>query len=128
MKDKNRNRKSPFSPPISYLPSSIFHLPTPLPLMKNKHTILQIIRGIEPEIRDFGVANLWMFGSAARDETIIHDVDFLVEFVDRPSFMAFMNLKFFLEEKIGMPVDLFTKQSCPDRFMRRIKSDLLHVA
>ena len=96
--------------------------------MKDKHAILQIIQSLESQLRALGVAHLWMFGSAALDESVIHDVDFLVEFVDRPSFLAFMNLKFFLEEKIGMPVDLFTKQSCPERFMRRIQSDLLHVA
>jgi predicted nucleotidyltransferase len=112
----------------TFRPSDLQTFLTPLPLMKDKHAILQIIQSLESQLRALGVAHLWMFGSAARDESVIHDVDFLVEFVDRPSFLAFMNLKFLLEEKIGMPVDLFTKQSCPERFMRRIKSDLLHVA
>ena len=75
-----------------------------------------------------GVTGLWMFGSAARGEPTLNDVDLLVDFDSRPTLTGFMNLKFFLEEKLGMPVDLHTRQSCPDRFMRRIQSDLLHVA
>ncbi len=75
-----------------------------------------------------GVMNLWLFGSSARGEPGAKDADFLVEFADRPTFTGFMNLKFFLEEKLQMPVDLHTRSSCPERFMRRIQPDLLHVA
>ena len=96
--------------------------------MKDKHTIIKTIQKMEPELRGLGVASLWMFGSAARGDSTINDVDLLVEFTDRPSFLAFMNLKFQLEKQLGMPVDLFTKQSCPERFMSRIQNDLLHVA
>lgn len=96
--------------------------------MKDTPSILAIIKEFNGELRSLGVAGLWMFGSAARGEAIVNDVDFLVEFDSRPTLTGFMNLKFFLEEKLGMPVDLHTKQSCPDRFMRHIQSDLLHVA
>jgi uncharacterized protein len=96
--------------------------------MNNQPSIIQIIRQIDRDLRSMGVAALWMFGSAARGESVVNDVDFLVEFDSRPTLTGFMNLKFFLEEKLGMPVDLHTKGSCPERFMRRIQSDLVHVA
>jgi uncharacterized protein len=96
--------------------------------MKDKQAIIGIINEMDGALRSMGVAGLWMFGSAARGESTVNDVDFLVDFDSRPTLTGFMNLKFFLEEKLGMPVDLHTRQSCPDRFMRRIQSDLLHVA
>jgi uncharacterized protein len=96
--------------------------------MKDRQSIIQIIREINHDLRSMGVVDLWMFGSAARGESTVNDADFLVEFSSRPTLTGFMNLKFLLEEKLGMPVDLHTKDSCPERFMRRIESDLLHVA
>lgn len=96
--------------------------------MNQRESIIHRIRSLEGEIQSMDVASLWMFGSAARGAEIINDLDLLVEFNGRPTLTGFMNLKFLLEEKLGMTVDLHTKASCPERFMRRIKSDLLHVA
>lgn len=96
--------------------------------MKDRQAIIRILRSSEEDLRSMGVSGLWMFGSAARGECRVNDVDFLVDFDSRPTLIGFMDLKFFLEEKLGMPVDLHTRQSCPDRFMRRIQADLLHVA
>jgi len=96
--------------------------------MNDLQSIIQAIHQMDHELRSMGVAGLWMFGSAARGEPTANDLDFLVEFKSRPTLTGFMDLKFFLEEKFGMPVDLHTKNSCSERFMRRIKSDLLHVA
>jgi predicted nucleotidyltransferase len=49
---------------------------------------------------------LGLFGSAARgDATPPHDLDFLVEF-ETKTFDAYMDLKAFLEELFGRPVDL----------------------
>lgn len=39
-----------------------------------------------------------------------------------------MNLKFFLEDVSGMPVDLHSRKTCPERFYERIRTDLKHVA
>jgi predicted nucleotidyltransferase len=75
-----------------------------------------------------GVANLWLFGSAARKEAEVHDLDFMVEFSKPPGLLDYMNLKFSLEEMFGFPVDLHTRKSCPERFYKRIQADLKHVA
>lgn len=96
--------------------------------MKTRDSIIGKIHESEQELRAMGVLNLWLFGSSARNEPGAKDADFLVEFADRPTFTGFMNLKFFLEEKLQMPVDIHTRSSCPERFMRRIQPDLLHVA
>jgi predicted nucleotidyltransferase len=86
------------------------------------------IQGLRPALHSMGVAQLWLFGSAARGEADAQDVDVLVEFVSRPTLVGFMDLKFFLEERLGKPVDLHTKSSCPERFLRRIETEMLHVA
>jgi predicted nucleotidyltransferase len=83
---------------------------------------------MEGELRAAGVAKLWLFGSVARGEPDAKDLDFLVDFTSPPTLISFMNLKFLLEERLQMPVDLLTRSSCPDRFMRRIQSEMLHVA
>lgn len=96
--------------------------------MNTTETIVRSIRSLESDLRAAGVTNLWLFGSAARGDADPKDLDFLVEFAAPPTLTGFMNLKFFLEEQLHMPVDLHTRSSCPDRFMRHIQPDLLHVA
>ena len=77
---------------------------------------------------DYDVANLWLFGSAARQDSEAHDLDFLVEFSRPPGLLDYMDLKFFLVDTFGFPVDLHTRRSCPQRFYERIRDDLKHVA
>ena len=96
--------------------------------MKNTDSMISAIRALDKELETFGVAGLWLFGSAARGEANASDLDFLVEFTSPPTLTGFMGLKFLLEERLGMPVDLHSRSSCPERFMRRIQPDLLHVA
>jgi predicted nucleotidyltransferase len=96
--------------------------------MKKPPPIARQIQGLRDNLHSMGVAQLWLFGSAARGEEESQDVDLLVEFVSPPTLLGFMGLKFFLEEKLGKPVDLHTKSSCPERFLRRIQTETLHVA
>lgn len=96
--------------------------------MNTCESIIRVIRESERNLRAMGVVNLWLYGSTARGEADANDADFLVEFSSRPTLTGFMDLKFFLEDKLKLPVDLQTRDSCPDRFMRRIQPDLLHVA
>lgn len=80
------------------------------------------------QLRVLHVANLWLFGSAARQASEVHDLDFMVEFSQPPGLLNYMNLKFLLEELFGLPVDLHTRRSCPKRFYDRIREDLKQVA
>ena len=96
--------------------------------MTSLQSIIHSMQLLESDLRDAGVAELWLFGSAARGEADANDLDFLVEFSSPPTLTGFMGLKFLLEERLQMPVDLHTRSSCPERFMRRIQPDLLHVA
>ncbi|MCH7226433.1 nucleotidyltransferase family protein [Haloferula sp. A504] len=96
--------------------------------MKTRDSLISSIRSLSQELEPFGVSGLWLFGSVARGEDNSRDLDFLVEFSSPPTLNRFMGLKFFLEDRLRMPVDLHTRSSCPERFMRRILPELLHVA
>jgi len=91
--------------------------------------VASALRKLWPVIQKHGVTSLWIFGSHARgDSRPDSDLDLLVDFESPPGFDNFMGLKIDLEDLLGTKVDLHTRSSCPDRFMRRIQPDLLHVA
>jgi len=76
----------------------------------------------------FGVKSLGLFGSIARgDASPGSDVDILVEF-DAPSFDHYMDLKFYLEERLGRPVDLVLKGSLKPALRDRVLREVRDVA
>ena len=79
--------------------------------------------------RRFAVKSLAIFGSAARDTlAAASDVDLLVEFDAAPGFDRYMDLKFFLEELIGLPVDLVTRRGLRAELRARVEQEAIHVA
>ncbi len=76
-----------------------------------------------------GVASLALFGSLARDEARAgSDADVLVTFSVPVTFDLFMDLKFFLEDLLGMPVDLGTAQSLRPRIRPAVEAEAIYVA
>ena len=79
--------------------------------------------------RRFSVRRLALFGSAARDQTGEgSDIDVLVVFEGKPTFDAFMDLKFYLEDLLGRPVDLVTNQALRPQVRSAIEGELIDVA
>jgi predicted nucleotidyltransferase len=79
--------------------------------------------------RRFGVRDLTLFGSVARDEaTPASDVDVLVTFDGPASFDRFMDLKFFLEELLSARVDLVTRAALHPRIRPVIDREAIRVA
>lgn len=90
--------------------------------------ILQRLEGHSDELVEMNVKSLAIFGSAARDEARPDsDVDVLVEFAGPATFNGYMDLKFFLEELLGRPVDLVTRKSIRPRLKERIESEAQYV-
>jgi hypothetical protein len=84
-------------------------------IMRRSET-LQKLAIHRDDIIKLGVKTLAVFGSVARDEARQDsDVDILVEFQDKATFDGYMDLKFFLEDLLGRPVDLVTKKSIRPR-------------
>jgi predicted nucleotidyltransferase len=82
------------------------------------------------EIRSrFGVEDLAVFGSVARNETTeTSDVDILVRLKGRATFDGFMDLKFFLEDLLGVRVDLVTDKALRSELRPRIEKEAVRVA
>jgi len=77
----------------------------------------------------FGVKELLLFGSVARDEAgPTSDVDVLVEFDGRADFDRFMGLKLYLEDVLSTRVDVVTKAGLRSRLRSSVERDAVHVS
>lgn len=96
--------------------------------MKNsKNQILKTLAANEATIKGFGVRSLSLFGSYARgDETAHSDLDFVVE-LEQKSFDAYMDLKLFLEDLFGRPVDLVLSDGIKPRLRVAILGEAVHA-
>lgn len=89
--------------------------------------ILDAIVANGETLRRLEVRRLGLFGSAARGEaTPTSDLDFLVEF-ERKSFDGYMDLKFFLEDLFGRPVDLVIKETLKPALRDPILKDVVYA-
>lgn len=97
--------------------------------MKRDDAIAVLSSCLEELRHRFGVVELGLFGSVARDEaTETSDVDVMVTFAETPSFTAFMDLKHTLEEKLGARVDLVTRAGLKPRVRPHVEREVLRVA
>lgn len=60
--------------------------------------------------KEYGVKNIGVFGSLARNEQTKNDIDILVEF-SKPIGLKFFALEDYLTEILGVKVDLVTKNA-----------------
>lgn len=89
--------------------------------------VIARIREHLPELEQFDVRSIALFGSVARDQaTPESDVDVLVEF-GRPTFDGYMGLKFFLEDLLGASVDVATVSSLRPWLRERVLNEAVHV-
>ncbi len=90
--------------------------------------VLQRLAAHKDDLIRMGVKALAVFGSVARDEARMDsDVDILVDFQGPATFNGYMDLKFFLEDLLGCPVDLVTRRSIRPRIKARIESEAQYV-
>jgi len=91
--------------------------------------ILRVLHSNAQELRKFGVRRLWLFGSYVRGEAGKNsDLDVLVEFEPgKKTFDNYMELKFFLEEILGVEVDLITVEALKPRVKKYIWSEAVSV-
>jgi hypothetical protein len=93
-----------------------------------KNNILQILREKREHIEHcFSVNSIGLFGSYARND--MHsksDIDILVTFAE-PTFDHYMELKFYLEDLFGRPVDLVMEQTIKKRLKKIIQQETLYA-
>lgn len=95
----------------------------------DKATLLQLLHEYRNQIREYGVKQLGLFGSFAKNTHDNNsDVDLLVEFEEgKKTYDNFMNLSIFLEELLGRDVELVTPQSLNKYIGPRILNEVQHV-
>ena len=90
--------------------------------------ILKTLKNNQQEIRKFGIKRIGLFGSISRNEGDEQsDLDFIVDF-ECDTFDAYMDLKIFLEDLFGCPVDLVLTNTIKPRIKETILKDVRYAA
>ena len=88
-----------------------------------------MLRAHKPALAEsFGVADLALFGSTARDDAAgDSDVDILVRF-DRPTeWRRFFGVQSYLEDLLGRPVDLVTDKALRPELRPYVEREAIRV-
>jgi len=95
----------------------------------DKQAVIKRLKARIEEIQQrFSVKTISIFGSIARDESTGNsDVDVLVVFDQKASFDVFMDLKFYLEDILGMSVDLVTDNALRPQVRQAIEQEMINV-
>jgi uncharacterized protein len=96
----------------------------------NRDDVIRLLTERREELSHrFGVRSIALFGSYARDEAgPDSDVDLLVEFEGRPTFLGYMGLIEYLEDLFGRRVDLATRDKVKPRLRPIVEQELIRVA
>ena len=76
-----------------------------------------------PILKRRAVKRAGVFGSSARGEAVVHDVDMLVEMSRPYGLFSFLSLKNELEDALGTKVDLVDYASIKPRLREQILND-----
>ena len=98
-----------------------------MPALPSTESVRARLAELLPDLRaEYGVRSLSIFGSYARGEqTAGSDLDLLVEFEEAPGLLRFANLQYALEDRLGVPVDLFTRPMLKARIIPSVERDLV---
>lgn len=90
-------------------------------------TILQALEKHRDELHRMGVRKIGLFGSYRQGRpTPGSDMDFLVA-LEKPSFDAYMEVKFFLEDLFGCAVDLVLEETIKPRLRPYILKEVVYA-
>ena len=91
--------------------------------------VLEMLRAHRPVLADrFGVAELALFGSYARDEaTDGSDVDILVRFDAPPNWRTYFGAQFYLEDLLQRPVELATREDVRTEMRPHVEREAVDV-
>ena len=96
--------------------------------MQKGEEILDFLRNHKHDLENlYSVRHIGLFGSVLRGTAGEgSDVDILVELA-HPTFDHYMDLKFFLEDSLGRPVDLVLADSLKPRLKPLIAREVVYV-
>ena len=95
--------------------------------MKTRAEVLDTLRSLKGELKDqYHVLSIGIFGSYAREEQgESSDIDVLVEFGPEAHLFDYVGLSQYLEEKLGLNVDVVPKAALRPELRTRVTRDLL---
>ncbi len=90
---------------------------------------ITILKSLKPNLKSLGVHSLAVFGSVARDEAQPNsDIDILVDLELPMTFDRYMDVKFYLEEKLDTKVDLVTQKALKPQIWAKVQLEAIYVA
>lgn len=98
--------------------------------VQTKQDLIERLRRHRSDLRRLGVRRLGVFGSFRREKQHVEsDVDLLVEFAPgEKSFDRYMALAFLLEDELGRPVELVTREALSPYLGPHILRDVEYVS
>ena len=95
----------------------------------NKSEVLRLLQTHKQILTErFGVTELAVFGSFARDEaTDESDLDILVTFDNPATSRSYFGVQFYIEDLTGRAVDLVTDRALRPELRPSIERDCVHV-
>ena len=82
---------------------------------------------IRPILQKYGIKKAGIFGSSARGETNVNDIDLLVKIEQKISLLDFIGIKQELEDELNMKVDLVEYDSLKPALKKDILKDEVPV-
>jgi uncharacterized protein len=91
--------------------------------------VLEVLKSSKPILTErFGLLSIALFGSIIRDKTTQpNDVDILVSFDGPATSERYFGVQFYLEDRIGLPVDLVTDKALREELKPYILKEALYV-
>ena len=95
----------------------------------NRREVLDVLRTHKPTLAErFGVTELALFGSFARDEaTDGSDVDILVRYDGPATSKSYFGVQFYIEDLLGRRVDLVTHKALRSEFRPYVEREAVNV-
>ena len=95
----------------------------------NRREILDVLRTHKPTLAQrFGVTELALFGSFARDEaTDGSDVDILIRYDGPATSKSYFGVQFYIEDLLGRRVDLVTHKALRSEFRHYVEREAVNV-
>ncbi len=95
----------------------------------NRKQAIDILTKIKPSlVKDFGVTQLALFGSTARNEAKSNsDIDIVIAFDGPATSKKYFGAQFYLEDALGQPVDLVTEKAMRAELRPYIEREALSV-
>lgn len=96
--------------------------------MTHSEDMLNRLRALKPAFKELGMNRVRVYGSVAKGMSRNDsDVDLLVDFDKVPGLIAYVGIKYDLEDKLGCKVDLVTEDALHPMLKDKILAEAMDV-